>query len=207
MGKDCFPFTLTHRRPIVTYERIAWLIITGSELDLLTLLYNYNQLQQLHSLLDYECLLFCVTDLVLIYESVTSSSSVVLWLTLHSWTLNFWILLRLNYWTNYEWTELNWTLETITCPFVLWADRTETIISNISSTITCLLVTDTWFSEPLSRNGRLWFLQAYPLPRIYSSASRCLAIDYSGFQASCHVIVNLTCEWSEWSYYYILPGD
>jgi hypothetical protein len=29
-----------------------------------------------------------VTDLVLIYESVTSSVSVVRWLTLHSWTLN-----------------------------------------------------------------------------------------------------------------------
>jgi hypothetical protein len=29
-----------------------------------------------------------VTDLVLIYESVTSSASVVHWLTLHSWTLN-----------------------------------------------------------------------------------------------------------------------
>jgi hypothetical protein len=29
-----------------------------------------------------------VTDLVLIYESVTSSASVVRWLALHSWTLN-----------------------------------------------------------------------------------------------------------------------
>jgi hypothetical protein len=29
-----------------------------------------------------------VTDLVLIYESVTSSASVVPWLTLHNWTLN-----------------------------------------------------------------------------------------------------------------------
>jgi hypothetical protein len=44
-----------------------------------------------------------VTDLVLIYESVTSSASVVRWLTLHSWTLNpaqllnFWILLLLNH--------------------------------------------------------------------------------------------------------------
>jgi hypothetical protein len=51
---------------------------------------NYNSSQSmtvsdsLHSLLDYECLLFCVTDLVLIYESVTSSASVVLWLALHS---------------------------------------------------------------------------------------------------------------------------
>jgi hypothetical protein len=46
----------------------------------------------LHSLLDYERLLFCVTDLVLIYETVTSSASVVRWLTLHSWTIT---LLRL----------------------------------------------------------------------------------------------------------------
>jgi hypothetical protein len=47
-----------------------------------------------------------VTDFVLIYESVTSSASVVRWLTLHSWTLNstqlnhwtaFWVLFRLNH--------------------------------------------------------------------------------------------------------------
>jgi hypothetical protein len=38
----------------------------------------------LHSLLGYECLLFCVTDLGLIYESVTSSASVVRWLALYS---------------------------------------------------------------------------------------------------------------------------
>jgi hypothetical protein len=48
-----------------------------------------------------------VTDLVLIYESVTSSASVVRWLTLHSWPLNYWtafsIILRLND----EWTVLN----------------------------------------------------------------------------------------------------
>jgi hypothetical protein len=40
-----------------------------------------------------------VTDLDLIYESLTSSASVVRWLALHSWTMNFgtafWILLRL----------------------------------------------------------------------------------------------------------------
>jgi hypothetical protein len=48
----------------------------------------------------------------LIYESVTSSASVVRWLALHSWTLNFWILLRLNHWPN--WTnspELNSRVE------------------------------------------------------------------------------------------------
>jgi hypothetical protein len=37
-----------------------------------------------------------VTDLVLIYESVTSLASAVRWLTQHSWILNFWIPLRLN---------------------------------------------------------------------------------------------------------------
>jgi hypothetical protein len=30
-----------------------------------------------------------VTDLVLIYESVISSASIVLWLALYSWILNF----------------------------------------------------------------------------------------------------------------------
>jgi hypothetical protein len=38
----------------------------------------------LHSLLDYECPFYCVTDLVLIYESVTSSASIVRWLALNT---------------------------------------------------------------------------------------------------------------------------
>jgi hypothetical protein len=42
----------------------------------------------LHSLLDYKCLVSIlsstVTDLVLVYESATSSAAVVRWLTLHS---------------------------------------------------------------------------------------------------------------------------
>jgi hypothetical protein len=49
-----------------------------------------------------------VTDLVLIYESVTSSASVVRWLTLHSWTLNSLTNEpRLNY--DSLATELSWT--------------------------------------------------------------------------------------------------
>jgi hypothetical protein len=51
----------------------------------------------LQSLLDYDCLIFhCV--FVLTYESVTSSGSVVRWLTLHSWIFNSLTTeLRLNY--------------------------------------------------------------------------------------------------------------
>jgi hypothetical protein len=47
---------------------------------------------------------FCstVTNLVLIYESVTSSASVVHWLTLHSWTFNS--TTELNSELSYEWT-------------------------------------------------------------------------------------------------------
>jgi hypothetical protein len=46
-----------------------------------------------------------VTDLVLIYESVTSSASIVRWLRLHSWTINF----------SYEWiNELTNELSLIT---------------------------------------------------------------------------------------------
>jgi hypothetical protein len=54
----------------------------------------------LHSLLDYERRLFCVTNLFLIYESVTSSASVIRWLAIHSWTLNF---SRMSWRLNYEW--------------------------------------------------------------------------------------------------------
>jgi hypothetical protein len=61
----------------------------------ITIIVNYNSLQSmtvydsLHSLLDYEHILFCVTYMVLIYELATSLASVVHWLAFHSWTLNF----------------------------------------------------------------------------------------------------------------------
>jgi hypothetical protein len=89
---------------IVTYEGLAWLIITGSGLDdwiYWHFDYSYNQLQSIlaaHNWLLSKTFsipywlrvpsLPTVTDLVPIYESVTSSASVVRWLTLHSWTLN-----------------------------------------------------------------------------------------------------------------------
>jgi hypothetical protein len=78
---------------------LPWLIMTGSGLDdwiywclllqslLITITTAHNQwLPKIRSIPCWTT--FAVADLVLIYESVTSSASVVLCLTLHSWTLN-----------------------------------------------------------------------------------------------------------------------
>jgi hypothetical protein len=88
---------------IVTYEGFAWLIITGSGLDdsiywhFFTVTINCNSsnewVSKTRSIPYWTTSVFppTVTDLVLIYESVTPSASVVLWLALHSWTPNFWM--------------------------------------------------------------------------------------------------------------------
>jgi hypothetical protein len=101
-----------------------------------------------------------VTDLVLIYESTTSSSSVVGWLTINSWTLNSltkseWRIIKAPY--ERITTELSWTEPT--------SRRTE-------CRSPCL-------SVPL-------LFCFYPLPRKHVLASRWLELDYSWFQASCH---------------------
>jgi hypothetical protein len=93
---------------------VPWLIITGSGLDLLELrlqspliTINYESswsTTKTRSTPYWTTSVFpsAVTDLVLIYESVTSAASVIQWLTLHSWILDywteFWILLRMNEW-------------------------------------------------------------------------------------------------------------
>jgi hypothetical protein len=79
---------------------------TGTSLKLQSIITAHNQwLLKTRSIPDWTTSVFSspVTDLVLIYESVTSSASVVCWLTFHSWTLNLRInqsrmtaLLRLN---------------------------------------------------------------------------------------------------------------
>jgi hypothetical protein len=76
----------------------------------ITITINYTSSQSrtvndsLHLLLDCECLPFCMTDLVLIYELATSWASVVRWLTLHSWTLKYWTAFCILRWMNL----LNW---------------------------------------------------------------------------------------------------
>jgi hypothetical protein len=111
------------------FSGVPWLIKTGSGLDdwfywrhllqsfVFTITTAHNQWlsNSLHSWLNYECLLFCVTDLVLIYELVTSSASAVRWFTLHSWTLNS---LTIGEW-------LNSRMKTYECPLFCNSGRTE----------------------------------------------------------------------------------
>jgi hypothetical protein len=96
---------------------IGWLDLLALLLQLQPTITAHNQwLFKTRSILYWTTSVYSstVTDLVLIYESVTSSAFVVCWLTLHRWTLNFSrILLWLNHWTPLRmpndwisWTEL-----------------------------------------------------------------------------------------------------
>jgi hypothetical protein len=73
---------------------IGWLDLLTLLLQLFLITINYNNSHQwrskTRSIPSWTTSVFSstVTDLVLIYESVTSPVSVVRWLTLHSWTLN-----------------------------------------------------------------------------------------------------------------------
>jgi hypothetical protein len=151
--------------------RVWGSVFWGSGLNLLTpsftISLSYSQLRQLTIndrlrltpfWLDYECLVSSlsstVTDLVLIYESVTSSASVVRWLTLHSWTLNstqllnFWTLLRLNH--------KSFTTESIYYMSSLHNFRMNWIeINNFNSSRYCVLICccGNMSSDLLSSNG------------------------------------------------------
>jgi hypothetical protein len=111
---------------------VPWLIIRGSGLDLLTTSLQLQSIMTAHNQwLPKTCsipfwtasffssAMTAMTDLVPIYESVTSSASVACWLT-----LNIWILLWMNDWTP-ERTPLNWTLESIMYTPFITSRRTE----------------------------------------------------------------------------------
>jgi hypothetical protein len=81
----------------------------GTSLQLQSIMTAHNQwLPKTRSIPYWTTSVFSstVTVLVLIYESVTSSASVVRWLALHSGTLNL-LNCRLHYLTNESMTELN----------------------------------------------------------------------------------------------------
>jgi hypothetical protein len=119
---------------------------------------------------------FCsvVTDLVLIYESVTSSASAVCWLALHSWTPPLLTSeLRLNRSSLHgSLYSVSVTMENVCCLSVVMETRlvlnwsVATCVNSVS--IRCC---GNVLTKPLPNNGRLLLL-------------------YSGFQASCHNITN-----------------
>jgi hypothetical protein len=92
----------------VKYERFARLIIKGSGLydwiywHFIAITINYKSSRSmtvsysLNSLLDHECLLFYCDWLGSDWRVGHFFTSVVRWLTLHSWTLNIWNPLRIN---------------------------------------------------------------------------------------------------------------
>jgi hypothetical protein len=94
-----------------------------------------------------------VTDLVLIYESVTSSASVVCWLTLHSWTVN-----SLNSVTTESFNSLTNALSFVT--------RGEPKRDHHLEQFVCYYLFHPLlrnvFTEPLSSNG---LFRIYSLPR------------------------------------------
>jgi hypothetical protein len=91
----------------------------GTSLQLQPIIINYNNSDDCLRLAPFLIGLrvsSTVTDLVLIYESVTSSASVVRWLALHIWTLNCLMTESLNSLTNQSIHE---------CPVIYNAGQTE----------------------------------------------------------------------------------
>jgi hypothetical protein len=130
--------------------------------------------------------------LVLIYESVTSSVSVVRWLTLHSSTLNSQTNESSFMTDDCSMNDdcLRLTCEVITCPFITRANRRQNTNLNNSTVILCVFVASesayravVWqWTIPSSRFSDTLVVTGTCL------AKRCLAMYYSGFQASCHNI-------------------
>jgi hypothetical protein len=113
-----------------------------------------------------------VTDLVLIYESVISFTNDERRLR------SDWILF-------YESMKTH-SINYVSSLYNSGANRTESFPA--VHVIACLsIAAETRVSFVVT----LWFLQAYPLPRKRVLARRCLAMDYSGFQGSCHNTIRL----------------
>jgi hypothetical protein len=178
-----------HKIYIVKYERFTWLIITGSGFDdwfigsFFTSTINYNNSQlmtvwdSLHSVLDYEYLFFWTAGLVLIHESVTSSASVVRWLTLHS---EHWTLLRMpNDWTfsrkNYDRTEQ--------------PSGEPNIDHHLQQFVYYTLPRQCVFGEPLTSSR---------LPRLFVAAGACITKPLPGNGHIRHnILVEASCTLSE----------
>jgi hypothetical protein len=154
---------------------VPWRIITGSGSDdwiywhffIITTAHSH-WLPKTRSIPYWTTCVFSstATDLVLIYESVIFSASVVRWLTFHSRTLDFLrILLR---WNQSSLHSCFYSLARIRGKCLLLARIRGTFVDSVD-------MESAFRTKSVSTN---------PHPH----RSHCLGIDYSGFQASCHII-------------------
>jgi hypothetical protein len=156
---------------------IGWLDLLALLLQLQSIITAHNRWLPKTRSIPYWTTVFSstVTDLILIYKSVTSSASVVCWLTLHSWTLSHdcnLTDLRMNWLTTPVRPTWMMTLlrmpsyKPITCPFIPWCGPNRE--HYLKQFICCILCTRCY--------GYVFL------------ASFCLAMNYYGFQVSCHNI-------------------
>jgi hypothetical protein len=134
-----------------------------------------------------------VRDLVLIYKSVTSSASVVHWLTLHSWTLNHncnltdWLLVYDSMTTDLQMlNELTNELSFITSD----EPKRDHHLQQFMYSAVYPLPQECAFGEPLASNGLPHPLVAAGTrvsEPLYSNG-RFVFLNYSAFQPSCHNI-------------------
>jgi hypothetical protein len=148
---------------------VPWWIITGSGLDdwiYWHFYYNYNQLSQFTI---NDCLrrapfhtglwvssLPNVTDLDLIYELVTSSASIVCWLTLHSWTLNSLTNDECQTTAHSSLSWMNWTNSFIT---LRWTEYKVTMSYSSSVILLFCVYSLPWecaYQTVCSQNALLW---------------------------------------------------
>jgi hypothetical protein len=159
---------------------VPWLKTTDSGLDdwiyctslqLQPIITAHNQwLSKTRSIPSWTTRGFCstVTDLVLIYESATSSTFIVRWLTLHSWTMNS-LTTELRPTAPFR---MNSELTIITLgrnEYVTMSYSSYVILFLSVAAVTCvskplasnglfrLVTTETCVSEPLASNGLFCF--------------------------------------------------
>lgn len=189
---------------------VPWWIITGSGLDLFELQLQLQSIITAHNQwLPKTCSIpswtmsnfsSTVTDLGLIYKSVTSLAYFVRWLAFHSWTLNH----------DCNLTDLSSTndcrLSQICVLLYLGENWLHDTTSNSSSVTVSISCRRNVLTKPLSSNGLFYvysllckfafcsnstWLSAAVKTRVsepLASNGRFVLSDYSAFQPPCHII-------------------